>query len=808
MTPILLQQVIQADAIGIFLLALILSPFIIPAIIKKNKISEAEDIVRRYPDGVRRIIGWVPKSISYDTAKSIVNKHWEISSAQREYNEAEKKRALEKSIREKAAVLRRECPDVCTGKTDEYLANNEYSVRSEQRKYNERKEEAKRILSSYPDGATAVCGHISTWSISESNIKKLIENKLKIQAEQRKIEANKAELAKISPQLSEVKKKYPLAVKEIVKEHKWSLSRAEDAKALLLLIDSFSARQEVEEDKIISNKVRLDIIVQKITKERDDAKDMWFWSLARSRIVASYGEKVAAKVEEELAAEHRYNSIISLLDTIEKSQNDFAKETRSLIPEYFEGWGWYSNEFSLSYCDNNGRTKTNKLKIWQPFCESCCFDEEVSYEYYPKYKNNRIFREQLRGTYSYNEPVWTKVLSFISKLKEKYAEEVFVVLANTDNLSDRSLENNFRIIKNKLSDAGISYGFKVPQNTSRASNKTYVIIDIITENSKFIKFCEELYSFRYGDNIEPNQGLTRIVYISMLRCFDGSEVEELNQKAIKAKAEELRKAKEEEDRKKREEAQRQQDKLDISNAQRIARSYPIGFHHYFPNQSTISLSAVQAKSIIQKEYSIRNHEETTLRLRRHVASWNNVAGVPYYFFYYYYPKRFTDISSVSQDAKRIVYNFKDGIAHSRVKQLVVSKIRDTFNSNDITKLTFVCIPASTKVVNENRYKDFSAEVCSDLGLKNAYNYITITKEKTPSHLGGNDCAEYSYDRNFFNGAFVILFDDIVTQGGSMSSMKSHLESIGATVICAISIGRTYSDYYGDIRKPHPYTGTL
>ena len=808
MTTILLQQVIQADAIGIFLLALILSPFIIPAIVKKSKISEAEDIVRRYPDGVRRVIGWVPKSISYDTAKSIVNKQWEISSAQREYNEAEKKRALEKSIREKAAVLRRECPDVCAGKTDEYLANNEYSIRGEQRRYNERKDEAKRILASYPDGSSAVCGYISTWSISESNIKKLIENKSKIQEEQRKIEVNKAELAKISTQLSEVKKKYPLAVKEIVKENKWSLSRAEDAKALLLLVDSLSARQEVEEDKIISNKIRLNSIVQKVTKERNDANDMWFWSLARLRIVASYGEKVAAKVEEALEAEDRYNSIITFLDTVEKCQNDFAKETRSLIPDYFGGWGWYNNEFSISYSDNNGQVKTNYLKIWQPFCESCCFDEAVSYEYYPKYKNNRIFREQLRSTYSYNEPVWAKVMSFISKLKEKYAEEIFVLLANTDNLSGSSFENNFRIIKDKLSNAGINYGFKVPQNTSKTSNKTYVIIDIITENSKLVKFCEDLYSFRYGENTEPNQGLTRIVYISMLRCFDGSEVEELNQKAIKAKEEELRKAKEEEERKKREEAQRQQDKLDISNAQKIASSYPIGFHHFFPNQSTISLSAIQARSIIQKEYSIRNHEETILRLRRYVANWNKIVGIPHYFFYYYYPKKFTDISSVSQEAKRLVYNFKDGISHTKVKHLVVSKIRETFSAADIPKLTFVCIPASTKADNQNRYMSFADELCSELGTRNAYNYITITKEKTPSHLGGNDSAEYSYDRNFFNGAFVVLFDDIVTRGDSMSSMKSHLESIGATVICAISIGRTYSDYYGDNRKPHPHTGTL
>ena len=92
-------------------------------------------------------------------------------------------------------------------------------------------------------------------------------------------------------------------------------------------------------------------------------------------------------------------------------------------------------------------------------------------------------------------------------------------------------------------------------------------------------------------------------------------------------------------------------------------------------------------------------------------------------------------------------------------------------------------------------------------MSNAYNYITITKEKRPAHLGSDDRAEYSYDRTFFEGKFVVLFDDIVTRGGSVSSMKSELEALGAIVVCAISIGRTYSDWNGNSPIPHPWTGT-
>ena len=93
MLTILLQEVIQADAIGIFLLALLAAPFVIPAIVKKSKISEAEEIRRKYPEGVRRVIGYLPSYTSYENAKSIVNQQRAIASAQREYDEAERKKA-------------------------------------------------------------------------------------------------------------------------------------------------------------------------------------------------------------------------------------------------------------------------------------------------------------------------------------------------------------------------------------------------------------------------------------------------------------------------------------------------------------------------------------------------------------------------------------------------------------------------------------------------------------------------------------------------------------------------------------------
>ena len=96
------------------------------------------------------------------------------------------------------------------------------------------------------------------------------------------------------------------------------------------------------------------------------------------------------------------------------------------------------------------------------------------------------------------------------------------------------------------------------------------------------------------------------------------------------------------------------------------------------------------------------------------------------------------------------------------------------------------------------------EVCSKTGMRNGYEHVTIIREKEPSHLGGESDAEFDYDEDFFKDSFVILFDDVVTRGHSLFRMKRELENYGATIVGAISIGRTYSDYGGAPRLPHPY----
>lgn len=253
----------------------------------------------------------------------------------------------------------------------------------------------------------------------------------------------------------------------------------------------------------------------------------------------------------------------------------------------------------------------------------------------------------------------------------------------------------------------------------------------------------------------------------------------------------------------------------IARAKKMLSQYPDAIRDEFGLLSPYSLSYDTANRICRSECTLRsiqgkyNEKKSFLqRIENATRQWHNVAGIPFYFFYWYYPTRFSNITGESQQARRLVYNFKDGADFETVADMVKSKLRSTFASSDISSFTLVCIPASTIRVNESRYRAFSEELCAALGMRDAFSHIHITREKTASHLGGTDSAEYSFDSSFFKDSKVVLFDDIVTRGGSMRRFKAALESFGATVVCALSIGRTYSDWNGRQPEPHPWTGNL
>jgi len=170
--------------------------------------------------------------------------------------------------------------------------------------------------------------------------------------------------------------------------------------------------------------------------------------------------------------------------------------------------------------------------------------------------------------------------------------------------------------------------------------------------------------------------------------------------------------------------------------------------------------------------------------------------IKYLYFYNYYPKSVVEVSEADWEIRRLIWDFKDGkdYARSRVSSLLIDKLKSLFTSQELSNLTLVCAPASKIQVNINRFMKFADSVCTTLDMYNAFDEIEITSERESTHTTNNrniDRMQYlSFNANFFNGKKVIIFDDVVTRGDSMTQLANKLNSMGAIVICSLSIGRT------------------
>ena len=69
-------------------------------------------------------------------------------------------------------------------------------------------------------------------------------------------------------------------------------------------------------------------------------------------------------------------------------------------------------------------------------------------------------------------------------------------------------------------------------------------------------------------------------------------------------------------------------------------------------------------------------------------------------------------------------------------------------------------------------------------------YINVATDGSARHEGGTGVGGKTYNSTFFNGKYVVLFDDVRTSGSSIEHERRILESFGAKVICAITIAQT------------------
>ena len=158
-----------------------------------------------------------------------------------------------------------------------------------------------------------------------------------------------------------------------------------------------------------------------------------------------------------------------------------------------------------------------------------------------------------------------------------------------------------------------------------------------------------------------------------------------------------------------------------------------------------------------------------------------------------------EASESEWDIRQLVWSFKNDsdrtrrYTHSQALNRIIPayerKLRGNYGSS-VSNMTLVCIPASSRVKNERRWKEFSELVCDDLDMYNGYDHITVTGDAVAKHMGGSGVTSLAFDESFFRGKKVVICDDVRTTGRSIQQMRSKLESLGATVVGSITIAKT------------------
>lgn len=164
-----------------------------------------------------------------------------------------------------------------------------------------------------------------------------------------------------------------------------------------------------------------------------------------------------------------------------------------------------------------------------------------------------------------------------------------------------------------------------------------------------------------------------------------------------------------------------------------------------------------------------------------------------FYFFDYLPVKY-EANGREWEVRNMIWDFKDGKRSQPIAEMIAKKMREQFGA-ECRNVTFVCIPASSSLKNEVRYKNFENEVERLTGCINAHQSITIEGGRLAIHESKkgkivNDVEIIKFESSFFNGKNVIVFDDVLTTGTSYARFACTLENMGAKVLGGYFLGRT------------------
>jgi len=422
-------------------------------------------------------------------------------------------------------------------------------------------------------------------------------------------------------------------------------------------------------------------------------------------------------------------------------QKVFSEYCRDLHDNQLEKFGCYNYDISISY---KGARTSHAYTIWQHFAHSFCHEKDMDYSNFKGIKRNADRVKQ--GKLNISDKIVEKIANFIKELHSKENTSIYFCPPEK-NEEKGDLESLYmRILSHFDNSVDSAQIFMPSSNIEKELSKWYkkvqrriVIIDLATENSRLIQVCSDIIK-----KIEDKRPL--LSFISIYKGYDREEMQELIDE------EDSEKAQEEENKKIREQ--------------------------------------------------VRKH------LLESVQTWHTLpGGIKYNYLFNYYPTT-CDFEATEEEwaHRRLIWDFKndpdkdiDPERHEHVLKVLIRRLfvalqNDFSGSENMSYLTLVCLPASTKSKNEARYKDFSQRLCKVTCIENGFDHIHIIKDglskNSPENTTGHSIQPVVRFDDWFNDKYVLLFDDVITRGNTMLKYKTMLEKKGATVVGGYALGKT------------------
>nr|GEX82867.1 hypothetical protein [Tanacetum cinerariifolium] len=128
-----------------------------------------------------------------------------------------------------------------------------------------------------------------------------------------------------------------------------------------------------------------------------------------------------------------------------------------------------------------------------------------------------------------------------------------------------------------------------------------------------------------------------------------------------------------------------------------------------------------------------------------------------------------------------VWRFKDGLNTKEIAYLISIALLRCFTPLQLQNMVLAVIPASTAAKNALRYEKFCSYVSEFTGLTNGFQCISVAqdREALKGSVSANKVANLTYNNASIKGRQILLFDDVMTSGGSFTQNASCLMKNGA-----------------------------